>query len=65
MWMNVRRAPTAVERDKSVTTYPAATAVTAKPATSMTPFASSVWVRINTYTDTHNKYTAKTHLCSD
>lgn len=64
MWMSVRPAPTAVDRAKSVTTCPAATAVTAKPATSMTPFASSVWVRIYKHTDTHTIYntTMKTHV---
>lgn len=64
MSMNVRWAPTAVERAKSVTTCPAATAVTAKPATSTTPFASSVLVCINRHIDTHNKYTAKPHIAS-
>lgn len=44
--MSVRRALTAAEWDKSVTTSPAATAVTARPATSTTPFAKSARVRM-------------------
>lgn len=45
-WMSVRRGLTAAERDKSVTTSPAATAVTARQATSTTPFAKSARVRM-------------------
>ncbi len=63
--MNVRWAPTAVERAKSVTTCPAATAVTAKPATSTTPFASSVWVCINRHTtNTQPKHTSLFRIAS-
>lgn len=44
--MSVRRGLTAAERDKSVTTSPPATAVTARQATSTTPFAKSAPVRM-------------------